>query len=107
VAGLFHLPVWGAALQAAPVRMAPSRLPPGDGKVICLADNDDRTPAILSPADGRHHVHVLGSTGSGKSTLLLNLALDDIRARRGVAAIDPEGHLARQLLDRIPPDASG
>jgi hypothetical protein len=102
LAGLFHLPVWGAALQAAPVRLAPSRLPSGDGKVICFADNEDRTPAVLSPADGRHHVHVLGSTGSGKSTLLLNLALDDIRAGRGVGVIDPEGDLVRELLERIP-----
>jgi hypothetical protein len=102
VAGLFHLPVWGAALEAAPVRMAPARLPSGDGKVICLADNDDCTLAVLSPADGRHHVHVLGFTGSGKSTLLLNLALDDIRAGRGVGVIDPEGDLVRELLERIP-----
>src|SRR5262249_24678506 len=56
LAGLIHLPVWGAELEAAPVRLAPSRLPSGDGKVICLADNEDRTPALLSPADGRHHM---------------------------------------------------
>jgi hypothetical protein len=102
LAVLFHLPVWGAALAAAPVSLAPSRLPSVDGKVICLADDEWRTPAVLSPADGRHHVHVIGSTGSGKSTLLLNLALDDIRAGRAVGVIDPEGDLVRELLERIP-----
>src|SRR2546430_13043255 len=56
------------SMEAAPVRFAPAQLPSSEGKIICLADNADRTPAVLSPVDGRHQTHVLGSTGSGKST---------------------------------------
>ena len=102
LAAIFHLPIWGSAMEAAPVRFAPAQLPSSEGKIICLADNADHTPAVLSPVDGRHQTHVLGSTGSGKSTLLLNMALDDIRAGRGVGIIDPEGDLVRALLERIP-----
>jgi hypothetical protein len=105
LAVLVHLPVPGSPIEPAHARLAPSRLPAAaGGKVICLADDERRTPAVLTPVDGRHHVHVLGPIGSGKSTLLLNLALDDIDAGRGVAVIDPEGDLVRDLLERIERD---
>src|SRR5205807_1237435 len=74
----------------------------GDGNVICLLEDARQTPARISPADARHHIHVLGPTGVGKSTLLLNLALDDIEAGRGVAVVDPKGDLVSALLERIP-----
>ena len=104
LAGLFHLPVEVAGFEGAHARLAPSRRPSGEGKVICLLEDGRDTPARLGPVDARHHVHVLGPTGAGKSTLLLNLALDDIEAGRGVGIVDPKGDLVRSLMERIRPE---
>jgi len=101
---LFHLPC-GDQLARAPLAIAP---PPGvsnAGKVLAVGDVTG-DPIAISPASSRHHIHVVGPTGSGKSTLLLNLALDDIRAGRGVAVVDTKGDLVRDLLERLPADAS-
>jgi hypothetical protein len=56
----------------------------------------------LSVVDARQHLQIIGSTGSGKSTELCHLALDDVRAGRGLVVIDPKGDLVTDLLDRIP-----
>lgn len=54
-------------------------------------------------ADRLFHAHILGKTGTGKSTLLETLALQDIRAGRGCAVIDPHGDLVDRLSRAIPP----
>jgi len=102
LACLFHVPCPGAAMETATTRVASLHRPTGLGKTICVADAGSRQAVTISQADCRQHIHVLGPTGSGKSTLLLNLALDDIRAGRGVGVIDPKGDLIRALLERIP-----
>jgi type IV secretion system coupling TraD/TrwB family protein len=102
LANVFHLPIDIAGFGSAPTHLSPARRPSGDGNVICLLEDGRQTPARISPADARHHIHVLGPTGVGKSTLLLNLALDDIEAGRGVAVVDPKGDLVSALLERIP-----
>jgi len=102
LAQLFHLPVAGVGLESAPIRVLPGRLQFEAGKVIAIAEDGSAHPITISQADCRQHIHVLGPTGAGKSTLLLNLALDDIKAGRGVGVIDPKGDLVRELLERIP-----
>lgn len=52
--------------------------------------------------DRRRHMYVLGKTGVGKTVLLENMILQDIRAGRGLAMIDPHGESAETILDRIP-----
>lgn len=109
LASVFHLPCPGVAMDVAPVRIAPvspSTAAAGD-KVICLSDDGRQAPVTIGQADCRQHIHVLGPTGSGKSTLLLNLALDDIRASRGVGVVDPKGDLVQALLERIPAEEAG
>ncbi len=59
-------------------------------------------PALLSAADRRQHLYVIGKTGTGKTTLLRNLILQDIQAGAGVAVIDPHGDLSFELLNHIP-----
>src|SRR5690242_6031248 len=51
--------------------------------------------------DRLHHLYVIGKTGTGKSTLLETLALDDMRAGRGFAVIDPHGDLAARLAMQV------
>ncbi|HSX40137.1 MAG TPA: DUF87 domain-containing protein [Candidatus Saccharimonadales bacterium] len=52
--------------------------------------------------DRRKHVYVIGKTGTGKSTLIANMAIDDMRNRRGFAVIDPHGDLCEILLSYVP-----
>ena len=63
--------------------------------------NKDRMFGIKTD-DRRRHFYVLGKTGMGKSTLLENMTIDDIRAGRGVAVLDPHGEYAERMLDYIP-----
>lgn len=52
--------------------------------------------------DRRRHMYLIGKTGMGKSTILENMIVDDIRAGRGVAIVDPHGDLAEKIIEFIP-----
>ena len=52
--------------------------------------------------DRRRHVYVIGKTGAGKSTLIANMAINDMRNKRGFCIIDPHGDLCETLLDYVP-----
>ena len=52
--------------------------------------------------DRRRHMYVIGKTGMGKTTLLENMVIDDIRAGRGVAVVDPHGEFAEKMLNFVP-----
>lgn len=52
--------------------------------------------------DRRKHIYIIGKTGTGKSTLIANMAINDMRGKRGFCVIDPHGDLTEILLDYIP-----
>lgn len=52
--------------------------------------------------DRRRHMYLIGKTGMGKSTILENMIIEDIRAGRGVAVVDPHGDLAEKVIKYIP-----
>ncbi len=52
--------------------------------------------------DRRRHMYLIGKTGMGKSTILENMIIEDIRAGKGVAVVDPHGDLAEKVIDFIP-----
>jgi hypothetical protein len=54
--------------------------------------------------DRRRHMYIVGKTGSGKSWLLQSMIIQDIRAGKGVAFLDPHGDAAEWVLERIPPE---
>jgi hypothetical protein len=60
-------------------------------------------PVRLSEAGRRLHTYVVGQTGTGKSTLLSSMIIEDMRAGRGLAVIDPHGDLYHELLRHVPP----
>lgn len=63
----------------------------------------DRDARIsLSVRDRRMHCYAIGRSGSGKSTLLENMIIQDIRAGRGLAVIDPHGDLVDHVLPHVP-----
>lgn len=71
-----------------------------DEQAICIGRSNFRrtgTRILLRAADRLSHVYVIGQTGVGKSTLLEQLALQDFRAARGFAIIDPHGDLVERL----------
>ncbi len=58
----------------------------------------------ISDGDRTKHMYVVGKTGTGKSELLKSLVLQDIRAGKGVAFIDPHGDAVEDILKQIPPE---
>ncbi len=56
----------------------------------------------IKASDRRRHMYIIGKTGTGKSTLIANLAISDIRNRKGMCIIDPHGDLCETILDYIP-----
>lgn len=58
----------------------------------------------IEPDDRMRHAFLMGQTGTGKSTLLESMIVQDIRAGRGLAVIDPHGDMIENVLKRIPPE---
>jgi CxxC-x17-CxxC domain-containing protein len=56
----------------------------------------------IKASDRRKHFYVIGKTGMGKTTMLENMAIQDIRAGRGVGIVDPHGEFASKMLDFVP-----
>jgi len=71
------------------------------GKAIYRGDSRD---VYISDEDRRRHMYIIGQTGTGKSFLLQIQAIQDIKAGKGIAFIDPHGDAAEWLLERIPPE---
>ncbi len=56
----------------------------------------------IKKEDRRRHFYVIGKTGMGKTHTLKTMAINDIRAGRGVGFVDPHGEAAEELLDFVP-----
>ena len=56
----------------------------------------------IKSIDRRKHIYIIGKTGTGKSTLIANMAINDMRNKRGFAIIDPHGDLCETVLNFIP-----
>ncbi|NTU67022.1 MAG: type IV secretion system DNA-binding domain-containing protein [Candidatus Moranbacteria bacterium] len=52
--------------------------------------------------DRRRHMYVIGKTGMGKSNMLENMAIQDIRAGKGLCVVDPHGEFAEKMMRAIP-----
>ena len=102
VASLWHLPHEGCSaptiVWAQPQVRLPARLM-GRTEGVCIGVNPyaGKNEPVYIPDRGGH-VSIVGKTGVGKSTLMHQLVHQDIAAGRGVAVIDPNGTLARDIL---------
>ena len=65
---------------------------------------NSKREVFLGHEDRLKHMYIVGQTGVGKSVFLENLALQDIKAGRGFAFVDPHGETAEMLLSLIPDD---
>jgi hypothetical protein len=107
LAGLWHPPTsdvetpnirWLGAKSAPP----PSNVPK---EGLLIGYNQYRGAATdirMKTDDRRRHMYAVGKTGMGKTTILENMIVQDIRAGKGVAVIDPHGDLAEKVLMKIP-----
>ncbi len=117
LATLWHLPgvnvkipniVWGRSV----LTEAPENLPIATNltdeqkkKINFFARTEFKNRLVsfgIKANDRRRHIYVIGKTGTGKSTLIANMAIDDLKKKRGLAVIDPHGDLCEILLDYIP-----
>src|SRR5690242_5980159 len=72
--------------------------------VVLGTDVQTQLPVTLGQTERLQGLYVPGLQGTGKSTFLLNLICQDMRAGNGVCVFDPKGDLARDVLQRVPPD---
>lgn len=118
LATLFHLPtiklstIPNISWQHVILSDAPENLPVAEG----MTDEDKldvnffaRTqfrnkPTVfgIKTKDRRRHFYVIGKTGTGKSTLIANMAINDMRQKRGFCIIDPHGDLCETVMDFVP-----
>jgi len=78
-----------------------------ENHILSLAKTNFRNKPIkfgIKQDDRRRHMYLIGKTGTGKSTVMENMIIQDIRAGRGVALVDPHGDFAEKILDYIPND---
>ncbi len=118
IATMFHFPseklskihniTWHKTILSEP----PEKLPISDGltpdqkqEINFFARTEFKnkmTTFGIKQNDRRRHTYIIGKTGTGKSTLIANLAISDIRNRKGMCIIDPHGDLCETILDYIP-----
>lgn len=108
IASVFHLPnrtvetpniYWLKAKKAA----APADSPQ---EGLYIGDNKYRGVSkkfCMGESDRQRHFYIIGQTGVGKSWLLADMALQDIKAGKGVCFIDPHDTF-ESILERIPPE---
>lgn len=107
LASIYHLPnrftdtpniAWLLAKRAAP----PSNLPK-EGTVLGVSRYRGEDKDVkLQEQDRLRHVYMIGKTGVGKTVLFENMIMQDIRAGKGVAYLDPNGDAAEFIMKRIP-----
>lgn len=86
---------------------APISLKGGSKLDILLGVNhyhNSSTSIGLTEAERERHIYIIGGTGNGKTTMLLYGIVQDIKAGKGVAVLDPHGDLAETILEHIPPE---
>lgn len=109
VASFYHFPIsstetprvkWLKAKEAPP----PANLPKSGTLLGRSVFQGEERPVYITDDDRRRHIYIVGQTGTGKSTLLGNMVIEDIRAGKGLAVIDPHGDLVAAVLGHIPPN---
>lgn len=107
VASFYHFPIsstdtprvkWLKSKEAPP----PSDVPTAGTLLGESVFRGQSRPVFITDEDRRRHVYVIGQTGTGKSTLLGNMMVEDVKAGKGIALIDPHGDLVQTVLGHIP-----
>lgn len=111
LAMIYHFPNSKAARPENAARLLSKALPApvslkGDRRLdVLLGENHYHgsvTPIGLTESERERHLYIIGGTGNGKTTMLQYQIVQDIKAGKGLAVIDPHGDLATTLLGYIP-----
>jgi type IV secretory pathway TraG/TraD family ATPase VirD4 len=109
MASLWHLPL--STTETPNIRWMEARTAPAPTNMptegLHLGYNifrGKKTQVHVTDGDRRRHAYIIGKTGSGKSYFLRYMALQDIRAGKGVCVIDPHGDLVDAIMGAIPKD---
>lgn len=83
---------------------APAQIP-NKGLSIGKSTYRGQTKHIfMAEKDRQRHMYIVGKTGTGKSEFLKDMILQDIRAGKGVAVMDPHGELVEDIMQLLPPE---
>ncbi len=105
--GIYHFPV--APISTPKIKYLKAKdAPPASNlpqEGLLIGKNiyrDEETLIYMTPDDRRRHMYLIGQTGTGKTVLMKEMAIQDIKAGRGVCVIDPHGEMVKELLGYIP-----
>jgi len=107
MAGLWHPPLhsteapnikWLAGRTAPP----PANLPKEGLELGYVEYRGQKVNVKMKEADRRRHLYIIGKSGGGKSVFISRLAVQDIKAGKGVCVVDPHGDLVEYILEHIP-----
>ncbi|HRT39991.1 MAG TPA: DUF87 domain-containing protein [Candidatus Woesebacteria bacterium] len=108
IASIFHFP--NKTIETPNIFWLKSRKAPAPADTplsgIYIGDNIYRgitKKFYMGDIDRQRHFYIVGQTGVGKSWLLADMALQDIKAGKGVCFIDPHDTF-ESILERIPPE---
>ena len=109
IASIYHFPnkmietahIFWLNAKRAP---APSQIPSSGLYLGYSRYRGQDRPIYVGDDDRRRHVYIIGKTGTGKSQLLEEMVLQDIKAGKGLAVVDPHGDLIEGILERMGPE---
>jgi Type IV secretion-system coupling protein DNA-binding domain len=112
VAAVIGWPIDGPDLPGlelgAAKRLVPSIELPNEGRLLGTSDAPGLTRAVaISEKASTRGLYILGPTGTGKTSLLKNLIASDMENGRGLAVVETNGDLIKELTDSIPPSRVG
>ena len=115
LASIYHLPnisvetpsiVWAGAKKGEPPADLPLILDERpDPKITVFGITDFRGDQVkfgIREDDRRRHMYLIGRTGVGKTNTMQNMVIDDMKAGRGIAVVDPHGDFIEYILNFIP-----
>ncbi|MFA5828739.1 MAG: DUF87 domain-containing protein [Candidatus Shapirobacteria bacterium] len=108
IASIFHFP--NKSIETPNIYWLKAKKAPAPNEAVqeglYIGDNVYRgitKKVCMTASDRQRHFYIVGQTGVGKSWLLADMALQDIKAGKGVCFIDPHDTF-ESILERIPPE---
>lgn len=83
---------------------APSLIPADGLRLGSSVYRGTKKEIFMAEKDRQRHMYIVGKTGTGKSEFLKDMIMQDIRAGKGLAVMDPHGELVEDIMQLIPPE---
>lgn len=83
---------------------APASIPTTGMRLGSSVYRGHKKDIFMAEKDRQRHMYIVGKTGTGKSEFLKDMIMQDIRAGKGLAVMDPHGELVEDIMQLIPPE---